>query len=255
MLVPDRHIIETPEQTRLEFPLAGIGSRFLALAIDMLIEAVISVVVILIAIIIGVSGALNIFRQGPVWGLALLALIAFAVYFGYFAAFEIIWSGQTPGKRIIGIRVIKETGRPLAPTETLARNLLRIVDQLPAFYALGVVVAMLNPLNKRIGDFVAGSIVVRESSFRDTKPVWYPASTTATSVQLGAQNLSAADLSLIDTFLHRRNDLDPGVRAHMADEIVTRFRSKLSPAARDLSDEAILESLAYERRSAAGYTS
>lgn len=253
MSISDKHIIETPEQTRLEFSVAGIGSRFLALAIDTLILVVLIAAVLLVAIILGTSGVLNFFRQGPVWALAFLLVLAFALYFGYFALFEILWNGQTPGKRAIGIRVIKETGRPLAPAEAIARNLLRIIDQLPAFYAVGVVIAMFNSLNKRIGDFVAGSIVVREQSFRAAKPIWYDTSKTPLQSPLGAHKLSADDLSLIDAFLHRRDDLAPDVRARMADEIINRFHNKLSPAARGLSAESILESLAQERRSAAGY--
>ena len=100
--------------------------------------------------------------------------VLFALYYGYFAAFEILWNGQTPGKRAAGIRVIKESGRPLSAAETIGRNLLRIVDQLPGFYAIGIVTSLLNAQNKRFGDFVAGSIVVRESSLSAMRPSWRP---------------------------------------------------------------------------------
>ena len=171
--------------------------------------------------------------------------------FGYFAIFEIVWNGQTPGKRIAGIRVVKDSGRPLTPSETIGRNLLRIVDQLPAFYAIGVLVALLNAQNKRLGDFIAGSIVIREASLSELKPVWQSAAAPPVSlVPLGAAKLSIEDLGLIDTFLNRRHSLTPDVRSHMAHQILDRLKPKLVLRDDDSAAESILESLAYERRSA-----
>jgi RDD family len=177
-------------------------------------------------------------------------VLFFLIFFGYFAIFEIAWNGQTPGKRMIGIRVVKDSGRPLTAAESIGRNLLRIVDQLPGFYAIGIVVAILNSSNKRLGDLVAGSVVVRESSLAAIKPVWQTMR-TETGPLLGGKALSIEDLALIDAFLNRRSELLPDVRSRMAAQILNQLRPKLPfHADTGLSTESVLESLAWERRSA-----
>jgi len=247
--------IETPEQTSLDFAIAGVGSRFLALAVDTLIQT-------LVGFIVGVGGTMaigglaSVLPKSAIWGAAVLVLFFFLLYFAYFAFFEIIWNGQTPGKRKAGIRVIKDSGRPLTVPESIARNLLRIVDWLPAFYAVGIVSAVLTKENKRLGDLVAGSLVVRESSFSDLKPVWQtaPAPSSPVLVPLGAIHLTLEESALIDSFLNRRSELDYDVRVRMADQIFQRVKPKLTlPADNALSVETILETLAYERRTTGGY--
>src|SRR6185295_15315903 len=106
--------------------------------------------------------------MGPALGI----LFTFCVYWGYFAFFEIIWSGRTPGKRIASIRVIKESGRPLNAYEAIGRNVLRAIDFLPVMYGLGVVVMMLNRQSRRIGDFVAGTVVVYDTATDQLAPDW-----------------------------------------------------------------------------------
>jgi uncharacterized RDD family membrane protein YckC len=252
----DKLTIDTPEQTALDFAIAGIGSRFLALALDTLIQ-------ILVSLIVGIGGGVAIFAvstvlpKGAIWGSAILVLFFFFLYFGYFALFEIIWNGQTPGKRKAGIRVIKDSGRPLTPAETIARNLLRIVDWLPGFYAIGLASALLNKENKRLGDLVAGSIVIRETAISDLKLAWQVAEAPADPVlsSLGAANLTPDELALIDSFLTRRSELDYDVRVRMADQIFSRLKPKLTiPAENSLSVEKILETLAYERRASGRYS-
>jgi len=249
--------IETPEQTDLDFAVAGIGSRFLALAVDTLIQ-------IIVGVVVGIAGSIAITAMAAVaptaslWGLAVLVFFYFLLYFGYFAIFEIIWNGQTPGKRKAGIRVIKDSGRPLTAAETIGRNLMRIVDFMPGFYAVGIASALLTKENKRLGDLLAGSLVVRESSFSELKPVWQsprPANGPALA-PLGADRLSAEDFTLINSFLQRRLDLAPDVRYRMADEIFRRLKPKVTlPADNTLSIESILEALVYERRATGGYAS
>src|SRR5512146_2669804 len=115
----DKHTIETPEQMSLHLTVAGIGSRFLALAVDTLIQVGAGIVVLVVLGLLGVAGVFAGMRQSPLWVLAALVFAAFLLMFGYFAAFEIAWNGQTPGKRIVGIRVVKDSGRPLTPAETI----------------------------------------------------------------------------------------------------------------------------------------
>jgi uncharacterized RDD family membrane protein YckC len=248
----DQHTIETPEQMSLDLPLAGIGSRFLAIAVDTLIQIGIFLVALIVVGFLGAYDLLPNIQRFSTWLVAGLVFLIFLLMYGYFAIFEIIWNGQTPGKRIAGIRVVKDSGRPLTAAEAIGRNLLRIVDNLPGLYALGMLVALLNPKNKRIGDLIAGSIVIREASLSELKPVWQaPAPEAARSTPpLGGAKLSIEDLSLVDTFLNRRHNLAPDVRSRMAHQILDRLKPKLLlPEDGNTSAEFILESLAYERRS------
>jgi uncharacterized RDD family membrane protein YckC len=251
----DKLTIETPEQTALDFAVAGIGSRFIAISIDTMIQIAIGLVVG-IAGGFGIAGLSKYWPRSSVWGSAFLVLFFFVLYFGYFAIFEIIWNGQSPGKRWTKIRVIKDSGRPLTPAESIGRNLMRIVDWMPALYAVGVLSAIITKQNKRLGDLLVGSLVVRESSLADVRPAWQPTSDQALSTlaPLGVANLSAQDFALIDSFLNRRFDLDPSVRSRMADDILRRLKPQLTlPAENALSTEKLLEALAHERRAGARF--
>ncbi|HME11553.1 MAG TPA: RDD family protein [Candidatus Acidoferrum sp.] len=252
----DQLTIQTPEQTDVDFAIAGIGSRFLAIAYDTLWQ-------ILIGLVGGIAGVFmimgveKIFPLSATWLGAIYILFYFFLYFGYYPLFEILWNGQTPGKRKQGIRVIKDSGRPLTPAETIGRNLLRIVDWMPFFYGVGMLTAFLNKRNKRLGDLVVGALVVREASLSELKPIWQaaPEPTAASAGPLGANLLTADECALIDSFLNRRNSLDYNVRVRMAEEIFRRLKPKLTlPAENLLSTEKILETLAYERRATGSYS-
>jgi uncharacterized RDD family membrane protein YckC len=250
----DKLTIETPEQTALDFAVAGIGSRFLAIAYDALIQ-------LGIGLAVGLGGSLAMIGiaavapKAAVWGGALLILFFFLLYFGYYAFFEILWNGQTPGKRKVGIRVIKDSGRPLTPAESIGRNLLRIVDWLPGMYAVGIASAFLTKGNKRLGDLLVGSLVVRETSLKELKPVWQmapagsAAPATLTIVPLGAANLTPEEGALVESFLTRRSALDYDVRVRIANDVFRKIKDKLTiPADNTLSVERLLEAVSYERR-------
>ena len=243
----DKITIETPEQTALEFAIAGVGSRFLALAFDMLIQLLILGGMFLIGGVF--HGAF-----GSNWAVALLILALFIVFFGYFAIFEAVWNGQTPGKRITHIRVIKDSGRPITPAESFGRNLMRIVDSSPAFlYAIGIVSVLLSKQNKRLGDFVAGTIVIHERELQDIRPLWQP-SAIAAATKYGAANLTPEEFAVVEVFLNRRSSLDAGVRFRMAEQIATRIKPKLTAAPENFpSSEPLLEAVAAERRASARY--
>ncbi|MGB6198191.1 MAG: RDD family protein [Candidatus Acidiferrales bacterium] len=244
--------IETPEQTPLEFAIAGIGSRFLAIAIDTLIQTGVAIVVMLGAwLLFTVTKSLSLFSS--LWIAAIVILFFLVLMYGYFAIFEAIWNGQTPGKRSMGIRVIKDSGRPITPAESVARNLLRIVDQLPTLYAIGVISIALSKQNKRLGDFVAGTIVVREKSLQEARPVWQ-ISVAPSSVAYGSERLTAEEFALIEAFLNRRGELDAYVRYQMASQIAARIQPKLTvPAGESPSAEKLLEAIASERRASGRY--
>ncbi len=252
----DQIRIDTPEQISLEFPLAGIGSRFLALALDTVIQTVLYIAGIfaMIAVAPYANRAANWFRwMSPNWAAALLIFFLFSVYWGYFAVFEIFWHGQTPGKRVAGIRVIKDTGRPINAYEAIGRNLLRVVDALPTLYFVGIVTMMISRQNRRVGDYVVGSIVVHDKRPEQIRPDW------SSGPQQGSANpaiakLTPEELVLIETYLQRRLDLDPAVRDATADKIAARITAKTGiERAPGQSLDDFLEDMAKQVRDSARY--
>ena len=153
----DKLTIETPEQTAIEFPLAGIGSRFVAVAIDSLLRVAFLVVLGIIVALFGWGGMFSNIRWQ--WTIALLVIAYFLLETAYFAFFEVIWNGQTPGKRWTHLRVIKDSGRGVGVPDAILRNLMRIVDYLPSLYAVGVVTILISGVNK---PDAAGTVVVHE---------------------------------------------------------------------------------------------
>jgi uncharacterized RDD family membrane protein YckC len=238
----DQLKIDTPEQIALELPLAGIGSRFLAIAIDTLIQGALYLLAgILFFLILGLGASMIWFIPRTV-GPAVGIFIVFAIYWGYFAIFEIVWKGQTPGKRAAGIRVIKESGRPMNVFEAVGRNLMRAVDVLPGIYGVGVVCMMLNRQSRRLGDFVAGTVVVHEKPTEEVRPVWNTTSNVASATG-GLGPVSADELVLIEAYLSRRFDLDPEVRLRTAIQIADRIKAKtgLQPQGQQHVDEFLEE--------------
>lgn len=168
--------VQTPESVEFVYELAGLSSRALAALVD---HALLAALLLVLAVVSYVTSCISAILFIPLGPFALL--ITFATYFGYFAYFEWKWSGQTPGKRLLDLRVIDDRGLPLDGYQAVVRNLLRPVDMLPlvfrvgelgmAFalvdyiavgvYGVGGVFAFLNPTGKRIGDWAAATLVVR----------------------------------------------------------------------------------------------
>jgi uncharacterized RDD family membrane protein YckC len=249
----DKLTIDTPEQIALEYHLAGIGSRFLALAFDTLLQFIVYFVLfLLLAFLLPDLG--KYWATAGIWTMAAAVLFSFVIYWGYFAIFEALWNGQTPGKRHAGIRVIKESGRAITPFEAIGRNLVRIIDQIPGMYAIGVITMFLNEKNKRLGDFVAGTVVVHEQPQDEVAPIWsvQPARGSLAAHQLA--QLGPPELELIETFLHRRIDLAPEVRAATAQRIADHIAGKLQLNGQQRpSNEDFLETVANELRSTANF--
>jgi uncharacterized RDD family membrane protein YckC len=239
--------IDTPEQIELELPLAGIGSRFLALAFDTLLQFVLGFVALLLMVgLVAIAPRMHLpVRLSENIVAALIILFFFCLYWGYFAFFEIIWKGQTPGKRHAGIRVIKDTGRSLNAYEAIGRNLLRAVDGLPGMYGVGIVTMMLNNQHRRLGDYVAGTVVVHDKELHEFRPDWgLNDATKNETAPSEAIKISADELVLIETYLHRRWDLDPTVRTTSCMKIVELLKAKagLEPQSGQ-SDDDFLESI------------
>jgi uncharacterized RDD family membrane protein YckC len=249
----DKLTIDTPEQVAIEFPLAGIGSRFLAVVFDILVQFIAYVVLGLIAALVLGRELARVWPSAWNWSAAMLILLAFCLYWGYYAFFETIWNGQTPGKRHAGIRVIKDTGRSITAFEAIARNLVRVVDQFPGVYAVGCVTMFLNKRSKRLGDLVAGTVVVHEKTAEAMEPFF--------NLQRGAQvpaypvsKLSNHDLVLMETFLARRLDLAAEVRTATAQRIAEHILRKLGLEAQPQPDnEDFLEAVTREYRDSIRY--
>ena len=247
MPAPEKLTIDTPEQIALEFPLAGVGSRFLAIAFDTLLQGAAFAVLGGVALLVrGVSGGQ--FAGLGMWGLAILLVIAFAIYSGYFAAFEAVWTGQTPGKRLVGLRVIDVSGRPLSVYAAIIRNLLRLVDQLPGFYAFGIVSVLVTRRQQRIGDLAAGTVVVHERlGARAAAPQTHPG-----GPRFGAHRLSNAEIAVVEGFLRRRGELEEWTRRRTAQSIAARMKQTLHVTSSE-DDERVLEQIAAEYRASDSY--
>ncbi len=247
----DNLVIDTPEQIPLEFPLAGIGSRFLALAVDTLIQSAAAVLLFSAAMIIA-STTHKIPTRGA-WALAIVVILWFIVQFGYFAIFEAVWNGQTPGKRATHLRVIQDSGRRITVYEAVARNLLRIVDSLPGLYGVAIISALLSAKSKRLGDYVAGTVVVHERPVTLEAEVRWEAA-TAGSLKHDIARLAPGEFQLIEAFLMRRNQLSAEVRAQTAHRILERLNGRFEFAPDEFKNpESTLESLTGAYRARARY--
>jgi uncharacterized RDD family membrane protein YckC len=152
----DDLVISTPERVAFQYEIAGIGSRFLAQILDSLV-----ITVVLIAITILATSLGGIFSSGEL-AILIEIILGFILLAGYFLVSEAAWNGQTLGKRATRLRVVGDHGEPLTLGQAAIRNLVRIVDFLPIFYAIGMLTLFINGRGKRLGDFAAGTLVVRD---------------------------------------------------------------------------------------------
>ena len=254
----DKLTIDTPEQIALEFSVAGIGSRLLAVAIDTMIQfaiyfLIITGFVLLITRFANRGARVNApaaSENAAIWITAIIIFLLFCIYWGYFAAFEAFWKGRTPGKYFLKIRVIKDNGRSINVYEAIGRNLMRAIDALPTLYGVGLITMALSKRNQRLGDMLAGTIVVHERAPMATRAAWVTEveqPTAASTAMLVPQlnQLDIRDLQLIEAFLHRREQLQGFGRLHAADQIVDHIQKKAQIAsAPDEGPETFLERIA-----------
>jgi uncharacterized RDD family membrane protein YckC len=232
--IPDDYLnIDTPENVVFGYDVAGIGSRFLAALVDtfciLVLEAIVYITLFLIAR--NFFGTLAENDRTFIWLAALLGLIAFAFFWGYYIFFEMLWNGQSPGKRWVGLRVIRTDGTPVTLAESIIRNLVRLVDFLPAYYGVGVVTMFINEQSRRLGDLAAGTLVVRdratvtlESLTAKPTPVdsLFP---PPTSTHLPLERLSYRDRQIAEEFLRRRDGLTnrPALAVQLAQSLRQRM--------------------------------
>lgn len=256
----DRYRVETPEQIGLEYDVAGLGTRFLATLVD----------TIFLSLILFVVGCLGVFGLAAiaaaiseaVWDsdgdaimyviFAIMGLLIFAILWGYYVFFETIWHGQSPGKRWTGLRVIQEGGYPIRFSHAAIRNIVRIADFLPFLYVIGAVVMLVDKRSRRLGDLVAGTIVVKElpevaagtygGAIAHIPTAMMPAMqgvTVSGDRQIpNLHRITAADQSLIREYFMRRSEFLPEASAALSLKMANAFARKLdySPAG-DVPDQ------------------
>jgi uncharacterized RDD family membrane protein YckC len=157
---------QTSEKIRVEFEVAGVFLRYAALAVDMILQFLITagLIFILAFVILGGACVDSNNSEFPTAALIIFLIILAIMVTSYHLIFELLWKGQTPGKKLLHIRVVQDNGSLATPLSLVLRNIFRLVDFLPAAYLAGGICAMVNKDKKRLGDLVAGTIVVREKA-------------------------------------------------------------------------------------------
>jgi uncharacterized RDD family membrane protein YckC len=257
-IADDELVIETPERVELYYTRAQIGNRFLAALIDHTIQLILIFAIGIALAVMGVNFT-NWWNALGNWAIALALVLVFVIFSGYFVFFETIWNGQTPGKRLFRLRVIREDGRPIRFYEAMVRNLLRIgLDAMPVLavvpiYSVGIVAVFFSSRSKRLGDYVADTVVIRESErraptlddvltlARETPSV--AAVTADAPFDIDPSKLTSEDLSALRAFLRRRYDLSPEARRDLGYRIVVSLASRLAIPPIQLPQEAVLEEI------------
>jgi uncharacterized RDD family membrane protein YckC len=254
----DRLRIATPEGVTVDLVLAGLGSRFSASLVDLALKGLLIAAAWLLGALLG-----NL-------GIVVGSIGTFAVYFGYDVLFEVFGGGRTPGKRLAGLRVLRDDGRPVDLLSSCIRNVVRLVDGLPLLYLPAMVSILVTRNNQRIGDLAARTIVVRDPAKATKKPKrgaaaaapaarsgplpdrfaggWaMPAGAARPARPDGMLDVSAIspeDLAAIRAFLDRRGDLPAGPRGDIARRIATALQPRVGGATGHLHDEDLIEAVA-----------
>ncbi len=238
-----RREITTPEHVRVRLNPAGPGSRFLALWVD---------VALILALVALSSAVLSRVLPRSLGTLAVTTL-SFAMTFVYHVGFEVRREGRTPGKAMIGLRVVDARGLPLSLEQSFIRNVGRVVDFMPVFYGLGGLVALLDRDGRRLGDLLAGTLVVRDERGRrgfaltDLPESLRRQGQTPVDpeiARLARQRLSLDERELLIALVRRTEKLDPRARYDLNEQAGRHFRRKLGLDLPHLSGEALVRELA-----------
>jgi len=219
--VDDPYLVSTPENVELRYTVAGLATRFFAALIDSIILAFLGFFILFAGLIFVAAGS----GFGDTASLAILAvtlLLLFVLVFGYYIFFETVWRGQTPGKRALRLRVMRDDGLPLNFTASVIRNLIRFFDLLPGTYGFGVVAMFLNKRWKRLGDMAAGTVVIRDD-VPQAPPQLQVSTTPQSRVEAAGMRatLSNREYELIREYLVRHRSLAPVARGRVGTQLST----------------------------------
>jgi uncharacterized RDD family membrane protein YckC len=223
--------IETPEHVRFRYQVAGPAKRAVAFLIDLVVRGTIVLVIGCVAAVAGLAASSSL--AGASTGLVLL--VVFVVDWAYYVLFETIWSGRTPGKRALSLRVVTDKGHPLRFTDSLLRNLLRAADMLPFAYAVGVVVMGRDTRFRRLGDLAAGTLVVGERRGIVGGPLRIHPVPSAAELRALPQRvpLSGDELDAIEVFLRRVDKLSASRADELAEMVAPIFARRLGVRYKD----------------------
>jgi uncharacterized RDD family membrane protein YckC len=242
VLLDDRVTIATPEGVSLELVLAGVGSRFIARLLDTVIQ-----LAIIIALSLGIY-----FTSAPGVVRAVIRVLLLLVLFGYDVPFEVLNGGRTIGKLAAGIRVVGSLGEPIGFLASAIRNILRIVDFLPALYVGGVISIVGTRRDQRVGDLAAGTIVVRDRFPGVARGMSAPATVPVDAVATwDVSALGPDDLATIHQFLDRRLSMTIPVRAYFATELASRVGPRVVGAPHGTHPEYLLEGIVVAKQARA----
>jgi uncharacterized RDD family membrane protein YckC len=216
----------------LALPLAGVGSRFMALALDSVLQA----------IVVAAAAAIGFALVGGVGAEIVVSAGLLFAYLVYDVAFEVRGGGRTPGKRAVGLRVVRDGGGPVGLRASLIRNVIRLLEA-ALLYAPAIVSIIATRSNQRLGDIAAGTLVIREprEDVRTPRPPSVPAEAYASWDTTG---VNEAELAAVRTFLQRREELRPAARRTLAAQLAQRVRPRVAGVRPGLDDETFLERLA-----------
>ncbi len=265
-----QHRVLTPEYVEFDFVLAGMLTRFLAWLVDTFVTIALSVAIVFVPIFalylgaaLGVAGVVLFFVRrsrspdepqvlsvaligaalvlllgglaihfiAPGIGSALVIILYFLVDWGYAIVLEALWGGQTVGKRAFGLRVIQESGVRIGWVQALLRNLARPVDRLPVFYLVGGITALFTPAQQRLGDLLAGTIVVRERRLKIPASLSRPEGDTALladpDFRARVARLSPEEETVLFTAAMRREELGMEARLHLFSTLSNRLQDEV----------------------------
>ena len=226
--------VETPELVVLSYTVAGVGSRATAACIDYAICIMTFITVIIAFMQLQVTfGVASSRDSSGALVMAVLGVVQFAILWLYYVLFEALADGQTPGKRLMKLRVVKDGGLSVTLEASAIRNIVRAIDLQPVFlYAVGLVAIIANARGKRLGDMAAGTIVVKEDLVSQPATPRKSGRTDARDdtprpLALSA-SLTDAEFQLLDRFVERRMQFAPERRTQLAAGLAQRFRSTLT---------------------------
>jgi len=235
MQLDDRVRIATPEGVAIELTLAGLGSRAIAAAIDLLIQIFAGTLTMMVVSV----ALLGLFSESDTLVVGILSGLFVTVFVLFPTVFERYGNGKTPGKAIVGIRVVTMSGQPVTFLTALLRNFFRFIDMLPGGYLAGVVAISTTELHQRVGDIVAGTIVIRDSSPR-------PNLRYLAGVELpldsnwDVSGVSKDEVTAIRRYFERRPALDIPTQQRIAATLTSRIAGKVLLSERPNSDEEFL---------------
>jgi uncharacterized RDD family membrane protein YckC len=244
---------QTPESVELEFILAGVGNRTQALIIDYLIWGFTLFILLVVWAFVFSQITWLQAKSASLWLAAIQILILFAVYIGYFVLFETLWRGQTPGKKYVKIRVIRDDGRNVGIQQSILRALLRPIDDI---LFIGLLLIMFTPQEKRLGDWVAGTILIQEGQAVTNQKIDVSPAAADLSIWLIEKGqitaLTSDEFATIRKYLYRYPALTDAAKIQVSDRLAQRLLERIELADRPPSRNAhlIIEAvfLAYQQQ-------